>query len=262
MKILILNGSFRQNGNTARVLSLFENQLACKAQAKNIELEIETISLGKLGLEFCRGCRLCFNLGFDKCPNKDGMAELFEKMQNADGLILASPVYVDDMSGLTKNFIDRLCHQCHRPVFAGKTAFVLATTGRSSARKTLDNLKLSLQLWGYCVIGKQGFVAGTITPIEVLASSYINTISKSAEKFLVAVEQQKIRPPDFKALMIFQIQKIAMRKISNDGSLDLEYWRSNGWLERKTSFYYPHQASIIRVWLARATGKLISKIVL
>ena len=50
-------------------------------------------------------------------------------MDAADGIIFASPVYVNDVSGIAKTWIDRLAYVCHRPAFAGKCAYLIATVG-------------------------------------------------------------------------------------------------------------------------------------
>jgi len=68
MKILALNGSYRANGNTARLLSLIEEQLCRKADHIGEPLDFEMVELGHLNIQMCRGCRLCFDRGEEHCP--------------------------------------------------------------------------------------------------------------------------------------------------------------------------------------------------
>ena len=62
--------------------------------------------------------------------------KLARMVLEADGVVLASPVYVNDVSGHVKTLIDRLAFVCHRPQFM-QTPFFLATTGGSSCRHAL-----------------------------------------------------------------------------------------------------------------------------
>ena len=149
-------GSFRRNGNTDQLTGLIKEHLLKEAAAKT-PLEIETVYLGQQDLQFCRGCRICYDHGEEKCPVKDDLLSIKAMMLSADGILMASPVYVDDVSGITKNFIDRLCHVCHRPQFAGKAAYLVATTGSSRTGKTLDTMKMALRTWGFNVVGQAGF---------------------------------------------------------------------------------------------------------
>src|SRR5512139_1534220 len=98
MKVLFLIGSYRKNGNTARVAHLMEAQLQQIAQQYNAPLETETLFLAHMDIGFCRGCRACFDRGEDTCPVKDDVPAIKAKIQAADGVVIASPVYVDDVS--------------------------------------------------------------------------------------------------------------------------------------------------------------------
>ena len=129
MRILACIGSYRQNGNTAQVVGLIEACLHALAARNNETLEMEALYLGHEEIRMCRGCRVCFDEGEEKCPLEDGMQAIKTKMSEADGLLVASPVYVNDVSGAMKNWMDRLAYVCHRPEFAGKCAYLVATVG-------------------------------------------------------------------------------------------------------------------------------------
>ncbi len=160
MKILVLCASYRRNGNTDQLLGLVKEHLQAEAERRHAPIEIETVYLGQANLGFCRGCRICYDRGEAHCPNQDDLLAIKAKLLAAEGILFASPVYVDDVSGIAKNFIDRLCHVCHRPQFAGKAAYLIATTGSTRTSKTLGTLKLALQTWGVHVMGQAGFQDG------------------------------------------------------------------------------------------------------
>jgi multimeric flavodoxin WrbA len=258
MKILLLLGSYRRNGNTEQVLGLIKEHLQQEAEKQNIPLEMESVALGQQNLQFCRGCRICYNRGEEHCPVRDDLLAIKAKMQAADGLILASPVYVDDVSGITKNFIDRLCHVCHRPEFAGKVAYVLATTGSSRTGKTLETMQMALRTWGFQVIGQTGLKMGALMKREETRERFEAQASQIARCVFQAVRQGRGSQPDFFSLMMFKIQQMAWRK-ANPGTLDYQYWEQQGWMDPKRTFYIPHHSHVLKVGLARFVGTVIGK---
>ena len=106
MKIVAINGSHRgENGYTHFLINkLFDG-------AEQQGAVCEEIILEKLKINFCKACGVCnTEKHLLKCvfDEKDDVAAIFDKMRKADILIYASPVYVFNMSGLMKVFIDRM----------------------------------------------------------------------------------------------------------------------------------------------------------
>jgi multimeric flavodoxin WrbA len=260
MKILVLIGSYRRNGNTDQVTGLIKEHLQGEAQQGQVPLEIETVYLGQQDVQFCRGCRICYDRGEDKCPVKDDLLAIKAKMQAADGVLMASPVYVDDVSGITKNFIDRLCHVCHRPQFAGKVAYVVATTGSTRTGKTLDTMKMALRTWGFHIVGQSGYAMGALMKREETRSRFDSQATRAAHVFFQAIHHKIYRKPAFYSLMVFKIQQMSWRAKGRPGTLDYQYWEQQGWFDQKRTFYIPHDASRLKVALARLTGVVIGKI--
>src|SRR5512133_941495 len=112
--------------NTYKAVLQFLNSLQALG-----DVEYEIVNLNSYRLEFCRGCRLCFDKGESFCPLKDDRDVLFEKMMASDGVIFATPNYTFDMSGMMKAFLDRFGFICHRPRFFGKafTSIVVQAFG-------------------------------------------------------------------------------------------------------------------------------------
>jgi Multimeric flavodoxin WrbA len=103
MKIILLVSSYRTNGNTRRSTSLIENQLSVIAKTEGIDLELERIQIGRSYIRTCQGCRTCFDKGEELCPLKDELLNIRNKIRQADGILAASPVYVEDVNGIMKN---------------------------------------------------------------------------------------------------------------------------------------------------------------
>jgi multimeric flavodoxin WrbA len=254
MKILVCIGSYRTNGNTARVLSLIEEQMHHEADRAGERLEFETVYLGHLNIQMCRGCRICFDRGEDHCPLKDDLLAVKAKMQAADGVIVASPVYVDDVSGITKNWIDRLAHVCHRPEFQGKYAYLIATTASSSTSHTLRTMN-ALMYWGFQVVGRAGFKTGALSKRDEIDARYRAKIEQIARSMFRAVQQQAA--PSFLSYMVFKIQQMGWRK-HNPDSLDYRYWDGNGWLDPRRTFYTSQCTNRFKATLARLVGSLLA----
>lgn len=103
MKVLVVNGSPRgKQGNTEFLIKAFTEGL----QESNAI--VEEIYLKDKQIEHCIGCFVCWEKTPGICVHKDDMQELLAKVQDADMLILGTPLYVFTVSGMMKDFMDRL----------------------------------------------------------------------------------------------------------------------------------------------------------
>ncbi len=259
MKMLVLQSSGRTSGNTARVAALVEEALRSEAARTGESLELETIHLAQTELHACTGCRSCFDRGEQTCPYADDdLLAIKAKMRQADGLVLAAPVYVNDVNGIMKNWIDRLAHVCHRPEFAGKVAFLLATTGSTSAKHTLRSMQVPLWTWGYRIAGSRWFRTGATMSMEEIRRRHAEKIDHASRRLLQEIHGRKYLRPSFISLMVFRIQQAGWSRAKAD-SIDYAYWRDHGWLDtRKSTFFFPHRANPVRTRLARLIGAAVA----
>jgi multimeric flavodoxin WrbA len=103
MHILAIHGSPNmKRGKTYLVLE----RLLKGAEGAGASTEVVFLQKQKIGE--CTGCLTCWLKTPGMCFQRDGMAKLIEKIKGTDLMILATPVYVDGMTGQCKNFIDRL----------------------------------------------------------------------------------------------------------------------------------------------------------
>jgi multimeric flavodoxin WrbA len=124
MKILAVNGSPRTVRSITRRLAQFVLDGAAEAGA-----ETDMIDLCDLRVTPCTACDACSLNGI--CVNDDDIPALIDRMKDADGIIFASPVYIDNVSGQMKVFFDRLADAMHYQLFAGKYGCSVATTHTS-----------------------------------------------------------------------------------------------------------------------------------
>ena len=102
MKFLIINGSPRQNGNTAELLKPFS------ARLKENGAFVEQISLADKKILPCTGCHHCQNVqGEYGCVQKDDVAAIVEKITSADCIVLATPIYTWYCTSQMKALLDR-----------------------------------------------------------------------------------------------------------------------------------------------------------
>lgn len=99
VKIFALSGSPRKGGNTDILTKIFIEYV------NDMGAEAELVRICDYQISPCASCRLCVDAG--KCVLEDGMRELYPKLLEADGILIASPVYFNNVSAQTKAFMDR-----------------------------------------------------------------------------------------------------------------------------------------------------------
>ena len=101
MKILVLNGSPRPRGNTAKMAAAF------REAAEEAGHEVNVVDVCRKNISGCLACEYCHGKGHGQCIQKDDMQEIYGYLQDANMLILASPIYYHGISGQLKCAIDR-----------------------------------------------------------------------------------------------------------------------------------------------------------
>ncbi len=104
-RVLAINGSYRDDGITDQAIDAAVNALNLSGA------EVETVLLREYEIEFCLNCRACTqepgeNPG--QCVHDDRMRELIEKIEQADGYILAAPTNMGSVTAIFKRFMERL----------------------------------------------------------------------------------------------------------------------------------------------------------
>ena len=96
MKTLVIIGAARPNGHTRKMVDLF---------LENLDGEKEIIDAYRTDVKPCMDCRYCWKT--KACAIKDGMQEIYQKLEEADNILLASPIYFHSVTGRMKTLIDR-----------------------------------------------------------------------------------------------------------------------------------------------------------
>ena len=146
MKILMINGSPRENGNTTVALA----EMA-KVFEKN-GFEVETVRVGSLDIRGCLCCGYCYKNG--KCAIDDIVNEVAAKFEECDGLVVGSPVYYAAANGTLVSFLDRLFYSSSfdKTMKVGASVAVARRGGLSS---TFDQLNKYFTISGMPLASSQ-----------------------------------------------------------------------------------------------------------
>ena len=136
MNILILSGSPRKGGNTESLVEAF-----AKGAAEHHHVEI--VSVRDYKVSPCLGCNACFKTN-GICAQKDDMAVIYEKMSQADMLVIASPVYFYSISAQLKTVIDRFHNPIRDSFHIKKMALLLV--GAASLPELFDAILMEYNL--------------------------------------------------------------------------------------------------------------------
>ena len=157
MRVLLINGSSRKNGCTYTALS----EVAGSLDAEGIKTEI--MQIGTEAIRGCIGCRGCVGKG--RCVFNDDVANTFiDKMKEADGLVIGSPVYYASANGNLVSLLDRMFFAGGREIFAYKPAAAVASARRAGTTVTLDEINKYFM----------------ISEMPVVSSSYWNMVHGSS----------------------------------------------------------------------------------
>ena len=151
-KVLILSGSPRKDGNSDMLCNEF---MRGAIESGN---EVEKIRVAEKKIGFCTGCYACSNTGV--CAIKDDMAEVMQKLIDADVIVLASPVYFYSIGAQLKALIDRTV--CRWTEVKDKEFYYIMTAADSG----IESMETTLACFrGYadCVEGakEMGVIYGT-----------------------------------------------------------------------------------------------------
>ena len=124
MNVLSILASPRNHGNTSVILDEYLEGVKSLTPSPHIE----TIYLQSKNIQHCKGCNACQKSRQSPCVIEDDMTEIRNSVEKADVLIFATPVYVFNMTGQLKTFLDRL-HAVDYKTLLNKRIVLLTTYG-------------------------------------------------------------------------------------------------------------------------------------
>lgn len=225
MKITVIHGQ-NHKGSTYHLAHLLAEKLGG---------EITEFFLPKDFNKFCVGCTTCFMDSETKCPHYEKLSPITRAMDNADVIILSSPVYVFHVTGAMKAFLDHYGYRfmVHRPeekMFT-KQAVCISTAAGAGMKSTNKDMTDSTFFWG---IGKTYTYGAAVRSTSW--DSVDDKIKQNADKKL-SVLAEKIRKkqgsvrPSIKTKAVFTVMRIMQKRGFNEA--DAKYWKEKGWTGKK-----------------------------
>lgn len=149
MKVIGINAS--PKGKKSNTLKLVQ---AVLSGAKDEGAEIEFVDLYSLQIEYCTACDACYAKG--DCTLIDDYSDLFEKLMNADGIILGAPNYIDSVPAAMKALFDRMSDAIHCQMLTGKYGCSVCTAGGGGEQEVMTYMNKVLSLLGITTVGGIG----------------------------------------------------------------------------------------------------------
>lgn len=225
MKITVIHGQ-NHKGSTYHM---------ARSLAEKLGGEITEFFLPRDFGDFCVGCTMCFTDSETKCPHYEKLSPITGAIDEADVVILASPVYVYHATGAMKAFLDHygwrwLVHRPEEKMFS-KQAVCISTAAGAGMKSTNKDMADSAFWWGVGKIYKLGAAVNETSWERVgdkKKQSYDKKLSAIAKK--IKSRQGKAKP-SIKTRAFFSVMRIMQKHGWNEA--DMNYWREKGWTEKK-----------------------------
>jgi multimeric flavodoxin WrbA len=214
MKIVSLVGSpHGEKGSTAKLLQL----VLGGAREKGATTEV--IALKGDTVRPCLGCDTCHKIG--KCAQKDAFEEIRAKILAADGLVLASPNYILNVSAQLKAFMDRCCGVVHLMQFEGKYGAAVVTSGGGDEAPVAEYMNHFLITTGIRPVGAVWATMGALPDgresarrlgHDLVQAWQTGAVDPAAEQIMAAFRER------MRQLMLWRRQ---------EWPYEYEYWKSH-----------------------------------
>lgn len=192
MKVLLINGSPRREGNTFLALS----EIAKVLEEEGIDSEI--VGGGTRAVRGCIACGTCKQHGDNRCVFDDDICnEVSARMAESDALIVGSPVYYGQPNGTVLSLLQRMLYSAGK-YFEGKPAAAVAVCRRGGATAAFQTLQMPFQMMNMPIVTSQywNIVYGREAGQAALDAEGMQTMRTLARNmaFLLKATDGKKRP--------------------------------------------------------------------
>lgn len=224
LKIVAINGSPHGGiGNTSQMIEMLRPTLEAEG------LALEVITLHDKEIDYCTGCALCLEKG--KCWIPDDHRGLVLKLLEADGIILASPVYFLHVTAQMKTFIDRSLAWGHKPRDTYKPGLAISVAAAFQEVEVADYLAGLLHVYG-------AFSVGTLTamatgPGGFLGRETVEARAQDLARDLARAVKEKRRYPATSQELFFYLHMGWLVSANKDGVMrdDYRHWEEKGFFQ-------------------------------
>lgn len=235
MKVIAIMGS-PHKGKGYQIIQKIEKEL------KHLgAIDFQVIFLSDVKLLYCLGCFACIAKGENFCPLQDSKEEIEKELLGADGIILSTPGYTQNVSGLMKNFMDRFAHSLHRPKFFNQSLMLVANGGSGLGKV---NKALSMTLGGSRKVCELKITTTPWEPTKKYANQTDQAIEKSTKIFYAAMANKNDSPPEMGNLIWFRIFKKMASFSEQNLPADYQFYKD------KHDYFYPTKVNPVKNGLA------------
>jgi multimeric flavodoxin WrbA/putative sterol carrier protein len=219
--IVALNGSPHAGaGNTSMMIEMLRNPLAQEG------FQLDVINLTECEIDYCYGCAFCLEKG--KCWIDDDHRSIVKRLLAADGIVMASPVYVFSVTAQMKAFLDRSLAYGHKPRSSWKPGLAVCVSAGLGETEVGDYLADILRIYG-------GFPVGTLTAISVGPGEFmgIETVTARAQDLAQdlarAIKEKRRYPATDRDLRFYQFMGDLVNNHKDTVMKhDFRHWQTQG----------------------------------
>jgi multimeric flavodoxin WrbA len=183
----------------------------------------EEIHLHDCKVLFCESCETCHKKIL-QCPLKDDVNSILRKMLDADGIVLASPNYINNVTGSMKVLLDRSSHFIHCKRLLGKYVAGVVTSGSGFADMVLEYI-------GYYAHTCGGQYSGGVSAIRTFGRDKKEVAFQLGRRMAADMQAQKLYPEQMKVIEESKKHFARVMKLrKNDWLEEYQYWGEKGWL--------------------------------
>lgn len=221
MKTVIIQGQSHK-GSTYNIAQILSNKIGG---------EVKEFFLPRDFGEFCVGCTKCFMESETKCPHYEKLNPITKAIDEADVIILASPVYVYHATGAMKAFLDHYGYRwmvhCPEESMFKKQGVCISTAAGAGMKWANKDMMDSLFFWGVARRYELG-VGIAATDWNSVAENKKKAIDKATSRIAKKILKQtgKVKP-GIKTKGFFYIMRLMQKNGFNPR--DVEYWKNKGW---------------------------------
>lgn len=230
MKVFVYNGSFRENNSFGE---LYFKQLKKSFENKD-DVEFYYHNAKNTKINQCLGCKYCFE--HLECKIKDDMYLLKGEMLTSDVIVLISPVFLHNVSGSTKAFIDRISYWTHLMRLTGKFGVIVSVADGTGNEFVNSYLKKIFMYLGILIIDEI-----SLQLLNITTDSIKDSAEKTAKILTKSLSCNNFVIPQFQEL-IFKYYKDVFSNFQIN-TVESQYWINNGYLKFDTFqefFTYEH----------------------
>ena len=223
MRIVIINGQ-NHKGST---------HMVARELAEKVGGEIREFFLPRDFDQPCAGCWSCFKTDMTRCPHYEKLRPITEAMDEADLIILASPVYVFHATGQMMSFLDHygtrwMVHRPNEKMFR-KQAVSVCTAAGGGTKSTNKDMADSLVFWGLAKVYRLGFGVQATKPCEI-PPKIQEKIHRQTDRLAQKIRKNAGKPGvTLQGRFWFYMVRRMHKSAPDSANPDYAYWEEHGW---------------------------------